>query len=144
MKIGFIGTGKITRAIVEGLCGSRSEELEIFLSPRNEILLTELAARFASVIRLKSNQEVASSSEVVFIALRPDISREVIRGIKFSGYHTVISLVPYLKFTDVFDSLANAASQMPEPDFAGLVHHAATPGRDELGSRQGDQIKRSP
>lgn len=102
--------------------------MEILLSPRNEILSTELAARFASVTRLKSNQEVADSSEVVFIALRPDISREVIRGIKFSGYHTVIFLVPYLKFTDVFDSLANAASQMPEPDFAGLAHHAATPG----------------
>lgn len=37
----------------------------------------------------------------------------------------------YRYIADVFDSLVNAAGQMPEPDFAGLAHHAATPGRDE-------------
>jgi pyrroline-5-carboxylate reductase len=35
MQLGFIGTGNITTALVEGLCTARVPGLHILLSPRN-------------------------------------------------------------------------------------------------------------
>lgn len=62
-------------------------------------------------------------SEVVFIALRPDISREVIRGIKFTGYHTVISLAPYLKFTDLVQLVKPAATVSRAIPLPTVIYH---------------------
>ena len=36
MKLGFIGTGKITSAVVTGICGSKISFKKILLSPRNK------------------------------------------------------------------------------------------------------------
>lgn len=49
MQIGFIGVGKITNAIVEGLCTSSLKDIEIYLSPRNEANARQLAGKYASV-----------------------------------------------------------------------------------------------
>ena len=35
MKLGFIGTGKITTSVVTGICRSKISYKKIFLSPRN-------------------------------------------------------------------------------------------------------------
>ncbi len=37
MKLGFIGTGKITSSVVTGICGSKISFKKIILSPRNRI-----------------------------------------------------------------------------------------------------------
>src|ERR1700761_8385787 len=101
MKLGFIGIGKIASAIVEGLCTSGVADLQIFLSPRNEKLSSLLDSKYPSVRRLANNQEVLDQSDVVVIALRPAVSVEVLRGLSFSSHHTVVSLIPLLKYADL-------------------------------------------
>ena len=42
MKLGFIGTGKITSSVVTGICGSKISYEKIILSPRNRIIAQKL------------------------------------------------------------------------------------------------------
>src|SRR5262245_13126522 len=98
MKLGFIGIGKIASAVIEGLNTSRAVGLEIVLSPRNEAMSLSLAGRYPNVRRASSNQEVLDSSDVVVIALRPAMAAEVLQTLFFHPRHTVVSLVPLLKY----------------------------------------------
>jgi len=46
MKLGFIGTGKITSAVVTGICRSKISFKKILLSPRNRNVARELKKKF--------------------------------------------------------------------------------------------------
>lgn len=65
MAIGFIGVGKITSAIVEGLCTSSMEKTPLFLSPRNETNGRYLSGKYEQVERLDTNQQVIDKSELL-------------------------------------------------------------------------------
>lgn len=49
MKLGFIGTGALTAAIVAGLKSVADNSVSVVLSPRNEEIAAGLAARYADV-----------------------------------------------------------------------------------------------
>jgi pyrroline-5-carboxylate reductase len=70
LRLGFIGTGTITSAVVEGFCTS-GHPCSILVSPRNEQKARSLEARFSQVHRAASNQEVLNRCEVAVLALRP-------------------------------------------------------------------------
>jgi pyrroline-5-carboxylate reductase len=101
MKIGFIGVGKIARAIVQGLCTSVMRDLTVKLSPRNEKISKELARTISNVDRMENNQLVLDESDVIFITVRPNISNEVLTSLKCRAEHTIISLVPFLSLSDL-------------------------------------------
>jgi pyrroline-5-carboxylate reductase len=118
MKIGFIGIGEIASAVVQGLCTSEAEGLEIFLSPRNEALSTSLSARFANVSRLETNQAVLDASEVVIIAVRPPVAREVLGALRFREDQTVVSLIalfPFAPLRELTQPAAVACRAIPLP-----------------------------
>ncbi len=122
MKLGFIGIGKIASAVVEGLCTSTASGLEIFLSPRNEETSAYLAGKYpaapaannpgsttaakdpttpgslATVRRMTSNQQVLDNSDIILIALRPAVAVDILKTLSFQTRHTVISLIPLLKY----------------------------------------------
>lgn len=118
MKIGFIGIGKIASAVIQGLCTSEAEGLEMFVSPRNEELSVSLAARYAAVRRLGSNQEVVDRSDVVVIAVRPPVAKEVLGALRFREDQTVVSLVallPYALLRELTQPAAVACRAIPLP-----------------------------
>jgi pyrroline-5-carboxylate reductase len=92
MKIGFLGTGAITSAMVTGLC-SGSERHQIRLSPRNAAVAADLARRFEQVSVASSNQEVLDASGVVVLAVRPQVAQAVLSELRFRADHNVISLI---------------------------------------------------
>ena len=49
MKLGFIGTGKITSAVVTGICRSKISFNKILLSPRNRNVAKRLKRQFKKV-----------------------------------------------------------------------------------------------
>ena len=108
MKLGFIGVGKIASAVVKGLCTLEIENTIINLSPRNESNSDHLVQTFSNVNKLESNQLVLDHSEVVFISLRPNDSKDVLNNLKFKDNHTVISFVPYLRYSELFKVVAPA------------------------------------
>jgi len=68
MKLGFVGTGSMTSAMVTGLRSSALESPSIFLSPRNSIVAVELAGLFPHVSITASNQDVLDQCETVVLA----------------------------------------------------------------------------
>lgn len=92
MKLGFVGTGTITAAIVDGLAAAGTDA-SIIVSPRNAETAAALAAHHCNVRVASSNQQVLDESDVVMLAVRPQIVDEVLRQLRFRPDHQVVSLV---------------------------------------------------
>ncbi|CAN7469172.1 pyrroline-5-carboxylate reductase [Pararhizobium sp. LjRoot255] len=92
-KIGFIGTGAITDAIVRGLLAEPAAVLEIMVSQRSVEISAKLAADFPTVFVADDNQVIVNGCDTVVLAIRPQIVEEVIRPLKFRDGQKVISVV---------------------------------------------------
>lgn len=108
MRLGFIGTGHLTSAMVTGLCSSSAPSHSIRLSPRNAAIAAELAQRFAGVSIASSNQDVLDSCDTVVIAVRPRIVRSVVSELRFRPDHHVISVVSSLSLRSASELVAPA------------------------------------
>ena len=116
MRLGFIGSGSITSAIVTGIRADRGLRCPIVLSPRNARVAAELATAFPQVRVAESNQEVLEHSDVVFLAVRPQVAREVLVSVNFRPGHRVISLVA------TFSQESIAALVRPAANVTCAVH----------------------
>ena len=83
MRLGFVGTGAITSAIVTGLNAAGLGSDTILVSPRNAETAAALAVKFTSVTVAASNQAVLDGSEVVMLAVRPQVATGVLSELKF-------------------------------------------------------------
>jgi pyrroline-5-carboxylate reductase len=110
MDLGFIGTGTISAAIVRGLGPSFGERGTIHLSPRSATVAAALAAELPHVRVAASNQAVLDASDVVMLAVRPQVAREVIPPLRFRPDHHVISLIATLSLETLGDLVAPARS----------------------------------
>ncbi|WBU58843.1 pyrroline-5-carboxylate reductase [Paracoccus albus] len=93
MKLGFIGTGDITKAIVTGLMSADYPLDEIILSPRNAQVSARLAADHPKVVVASDNQQVVDGADLVFLAVRPQVAEKVIRALKFPADKQIVSLI---------------------------------------------------
>lgn len=110
MNLGFIGTGTISAAIVRGLGPSFGERGTIHLSPRSATVAAALAAELPHVRIAASNQTVLDASDVVMLAVRPQVAREVIPPLRFRPDHHVVSLIATLSLETLGDLVAPARS----------------------------------
>lgn len=92
--IGFIGTGNIATAVVEGLLTAQGPALSIRVSPRNARRAADLSARFAAVRVAADNQAVVDGSRWVFLSVRPQAALEVLKPLTFDAGQIIISLIP--------------------------------------------------
>ena len=93
MKLGFIGTGKITSSVVTGICGSKISFKKILVSPRNKNVARKLKKQFKKVSIAKNNQEIASSCNWVFLAVIPPVGKKIIKNLKFRSSQTIVSFI---------------------------------------------------
>jgi pyrroline-5-carboxylate reductase len=93
MQLGFIGTGTITAALVEGLCTAGVPGLHILVSPRNAAKASRLAATFSQVEIAEDNQAVIQGCGTVILALRPQVAVSVLRELHFQSDRKIISLI---------------------------------------------------
>jgi pyrroline-5-carboxylate reductase len=118
MTIGFIGTGTIAGAMVEGLSGL-PQPSDILVSPRSEAVSRRLAASYGNVRRVNSNAE-AAEADVVVLGMRPTQLREAIEGLSFGPDQIVLSLVAGLGLAEL-EKLAprsRIARAVPMPGIA--------------------------
>jgi pyrroline-5-carboxylate reductase len=101
MKLGFIGSGAIASAVVAGLSSVPLNQPSILLSPRNARISAELAYRFSNVRVAPTNQAVLDGSEMVVLAVRPQVARDVLSDLKFQPDHHVISLISTLSLRTI-------------------------------------------
>jgi pyrroline-5-carboxylate reductase len=108
MTLGFVGTGTIAAAMIEGLCAT-SGAPQIIVSPRNADIAADLVARFANVRIAASNQAVLDESDMVLLAVRPQIAAEVLGELRFRPDHKVVSLIATLSLDYLRTAVAPAA-----------------------------------
>jgi len=107
-RLGFIGTGTIAAAIVEGLALSGEEP--ILLSPRNADIAARLSDRFSHVGVANDNQAVLDQSDLVILAVRPQIADSVLEDLKFRPDHRILSLIATVSLARLREWTAPAAT----------------------------------
>jgi len=103
-RLGFVGCGTIASAIVTGLCTlpRANRPTKITLSPRNAKKAAALALQFPDIVTVAaSNQEVVDCSDVVFLAVIPQIAKDVIPTMTFAKTQTIISVIAALAIDDL-------------------------------------------
>jgi len=93
MKLGFIGTGKITSSVVTGICGSNISFKKIIVSQRNRTIAKKLKRNFRKVSIGKNNQEILNSCNWIFLAVTPTVGQKIIKNLKFKSNHTIVSFI---------------------------------------------------
>ena len=93
MKLGFIGTGKITSSVVTGICRSKISFNKIILSPRSKSVSQTLKKKFKKISIAKNNQEILNTCNWIFLAVTPTVGQKIIKNLKFKPNHTIISFI---------------------------------------------------
>ena len=93
MKLGFIGTGKITLSVVTGICTSKISFQKILVSPRNRNIAQKLKKRFRKVSIGKTNQEIVDKCNWVFLAVTPKVGEKILSKLNFRANQKIISFI---------------------------------------------------
>jgi len=93
MKLGFIGTGKITSAVIAGICKSSNTYNKIIISHRNKSISSSLKKKFKKISISKDNQEIVDKCDWVFLSVTPTVGEKIIKDLKFKSNQTVISFI---------------------------------------------------
>ena len=101
MKLGFIGTGEITKAVVEGILISKIKFNKIFLSKRNKLISSYLNNKSKKINILSSNQEIVNNSDWIFLAITPTVGKKIIKEINFPKNKIIISFISTLKLVEL-------------------------------------------
>lgn len=147
MKVGFIGTGKITAAITKGLATGDFSPGRIILSPRNRDRSNMLASRFHQVQVASDNQDVITQSDVVFLALRPETAKEALEPLRFSKDKSIISLIPTRPLSLIREWVSPASEisrAVPLPSIAKrkgpILYFLPNPSSRAILERLGDLV----
>jgi pyrroline-5-carboxylate reductase len=101
MKLGFIGTGALTSAIVTGLKCAADNSVPVLLSPRNKEIGGSLASRYPAVRVAPDNQTVLDNCDTIMLAVRPQIAHDVLAELQFRRGHHVVSLIATLSREEI-------------------------------------------
>jgi len=93
VKLGFIGTGAISAAVIHGISKAWGDGNQITVSPRSTEVSEDLAQRYRWVRRANSNQEVVDESDIVFLGVMPQQAAQVIRELRLRDGQIVASFV---------------------------------------------------
>ena len=93
MRIGFIGTGAITVALVTGLCTAKQALHSIWVSPRNKNNAELLREQFSQVTIAESNQDVVDNADVIVLAFLPKDRSFVLESLVFREDQTIINIL---------------------------------------------------
>jgi pyrroline-5-carboxylate reductase len=92
-RLGFIGVGTIAEALITGMCAGGKQRGTFLLSPRNADIAKRLAERFSSVEVARDNQSVIDASDIIFLAIRPQVAVDVLGALKFRQDQRIVSLI---------------------------------------------------
>ena len=117
MRLGFVGTGTIASAVVQGLA---DDGHVITVSERGAAQSAALAARH-DCVRVAPNQGVVDASDTLFLGLLPAVAPEVLRALRFRPEQTVISFMADLPLEVLADLVAPARAAAIVLPFPGIA-----------------------
>ena len=101
MKIGFIGTGQITKAVVTGVIKSKLKISKIFVSERNKKISRILKFKSKKIKIIKNNQDIIDKSDWVFLAVTPVVGNKILEQLKFNKRKLIISFISTINLTQL-------------------------------------------
>ena len=101
MRLGFIGIGNIATDVIEGFVKSKTKYNRITLSPRNKTKSKHIKNKFKRIFIAKNNQEVIDNSDLIFLAILPNVGLKILPKLKFKKKQIIISFVSTLKYLDL-------------------------------------------
>ena len=123
-KIGFIGGGKMATAIIKGIINSKwCEPNNIFVSDKNEQALDSLKENY-QVSTTIDNLEVVKNSNIILLAVKPFVLRDVLNEIKdFVQKDTlVLSIAAGISIKTIQEILGDVAVIRIMPNTPALVN----------------------
>ena len=101
MNLGFLGSGRITLSIINGVLNSKVRVQKIFISYRNRNISKKLSKKFKKVVVLKDNQEIINKSNLVFLAITPIVGKKILPKLKFKSDQKIISFISTIKIDKI-------------------------------------------
>jgi len=101
MNLGFIGTGHITKAVVEGILGSKIKFTKIYLSKRNKKISSFLNKKSKKIVITDINQDIINKSNWIFLAVTPAVGNKILKNLKFKKNQTIISFISTIKMNEL-------------------------------------------
>jgi len=93
MILGFLGTGRISSSVIEGIFKSKLKVKKIYISPRNKTIAKKLNKRFKKVTISRNNQQLIDKSNWVFLAVTPKVGSKILKKLNFDKTQKVISFI---------------------------------------------------
>jgi pyrroline-5-carboxylate reductase len=109
-RVGFIGVGAISEALITGMCVGGEQRATFLLSPRNADIANGLAQRFSFIEVAGDNQAVIDGSEIVFLAVTPQVAADVLGSLTFRPGQRVVSFIATFDMARLRDLVAPASS----------------------------------
>lgn len=136
-KLGFIGTGGITSAIVRGLCSAPEFTGKITLSVhKNAEKAEELKKLFPDRITIShSNQQVVDDADILFTAVLPQQLKDTLKELRFRKEQKIIQVTGLTKLEDTIGFYAparDAVRIIPLPFAASRSGPLLIYGKDPL------------
>ena len=101
MKLGFIGTGKITSSVISGICSSKINYKKIFISSRNSLIAKGLKKKFKKIFIEKDNQKIVDNCDWIFLAVTPTVGHKIIKNLRFRSSQTIISFISTINLSEL-------------------------------------------
>lgn len=101
MKLGFIGTGTITTAVIDGLLKSKAKVEQFNISLRSKKNSSKLKKKSKKIKVYSKNQDIINQSSIVFISLLPKVAKQELVKLKFKKGQIVISFVSTINFSSL-------------------------------------------
>lgn len=143
MKIAIIGAGNMGGAIARGLCkGSIVKPEEITLTNRSVAKLNAIQAEFKTINTTCNNIEAAQNADIIILAVKPWLIKEVIEEIKPTREQVVVSVAAGIDFESlnamlpqsghtIFRIIPNTAISLQE-SLTLISSYNATPEQEQL------------
>ena len=101
MKLGFIGTGKISSSVITGICGSSIKYNKIYISSRNSKIAKGLKKKFKKILIEKDNQKIVDNCNWVFLAITPSVGEKIIKDLKFKSNQVIVSFISTITISEL-------------------------------------------
>jgi pyrroline-5-carboxylate reductase len=121
VRIGFLGVGTISAAVIHAMSARREVCCTLYLSPRSAGATEALAATYPHCIRLESNQAVIDASDIVVVSMRPQQVDEALEGLVFRPDQVIASFVaamPPSRMAPLVAPATRIAQLVPLPPIA--------------------------
>ena len=121
MILGFLGTGRISSSVIEGIFKSKLKIKKIYISPRNKTIAKKLNKRFKKITITSNNQQLIDKSNWVFLAVTPQVGNKILKTLNFKKNKKIISFISTIKLKNLkeYTNNKNITRVIPLP-FIGM------------------------